>query len=84
MDEKRIAVTLANGRSHILKLPEGLAPQDAVKIVRGEPAGAEWPEGNSEWLLLAQGEAWVRREAIAEVAVVDYPEDPLSDIGYNY
>ena len=84
MDERRVAVTLANGRSHILKLPQGLAPQDAVAILRGEPTAAEWPDGGGEWLSLEQGEAWVRREAIAEVAVVDYPEDPLSDIGYNY
>ncbi len=54
------------------------------EIVRGQPNDAEWPDGTGEWLSLAQGEVWVRLEAIAEVAVVDYPEDPLSDIGYNY
>jgi hypothetical protein len=84
MDERRVAVTLANGRSHILKLPDGLAPQDAAAALRGEPGAPEWAEGAGEWLAIEQGEAWVRRGAIAEVAVVDYPEDPLSDIGYNY
>lgn len=84
MEERRVAVTLANGRSHILKLPEGLAPQDAVAVLRGVPGAPDWPDGAGEWLPLEQGEAWVRRDAIAEVAVVDFPADPLSDISYNY
>jgi hypothetical protein len=84
MDETRLAVTLANGRSHILKLPEGLAPQDAVDILRGGRADSAWPEAMSGWLPLEQGEAWIRFDAVAEVALVDYPEDPLSDVGYNY
>ena len=84
MEERRVAVTLANGRSHILKLPVGLAPQDAVAVLRGEAGDHEWPEWSGEWLPLEQGEAWIRRAAIAEVAVVDFPADPLGDIGYNY
>ena len=34
-----------------------------------------WPADDGEWLAFGHGQGWVRRDAIAEIAVVDYFAD---------
>lgn len=79
MESKRVAVTLTNGRSHLLDAPESVAPELVVAVIRRERLAAEvgWPEGDAEWLGFGNGQGWVRRESIAEIMLVDYlPEEP--------
>lgn len=85
-DEKRVAVTLVNGRSHILRIPEDLTADEAGEALVGVRAADElgWSEANGEWLQSERGGVWVRKSAIAEIAVVDYPEDPSEAIGLGY
>jgi hypothetical protein len=74
----RLAVTLTNGRSHVLRLPEDVAAEDAADVLRGGRTGAEvgWPDGDAEWLRFDQGEGWVHRSAIAELELVSWYEEP--------
>ena len=79
METKRVAVTLTNGRSHAVDLPEGVAAEDATAVLRGERSGSEagWPDGDSDWVSFGNGQGWVRRDEIAEITVVDYfPDEP--------
>jgi hypothetical protein len=76
-DDKRVAVTLVNGRSHVVDLPENVAPGDAAAAIRGDRSAGElgWPEGDGAWLAFGNGQGWVRRESIAEVMLVEYFPD---------
>ena len=75
---KRLSVTLSNGRAHTLRLPADLDPRIAAEVLCGIRSAKEagWPEGAGEWLPFDEGDGWVRREAIAEVAIVDWAETP--------
>ena len=75
---KRVSVTLLNGRAHVLKLPEGVDVRAAAESLCGlrDPGEAGWPDGSGEWLPFDDGDGWLRRSAIAEVAVVDWVETP--------
>lgn len=77
MDSRKVAVTLANGRSHLVDVPADVAPDEAAAIIRGErtPAEVGWPAGGEDWLAFGNGQGWVRRESIAEIALVDYIPD---------
>jgi hypothetical protein len=77
MDDKRVAVTLTNGRSHVLDLPEDVTAQDAAAVIRGQRAGSEvgWDEGSGEWLPFGNGYGWAHRSAVAEIMIVDYVSD---------
>lgn len=85
-DERRIAVTLVNGRSHILRLPAEVELEAASEVLTGRRQAAElgWEEADREWLPTERGDVWVRQTAIVEVAVVDYPEDPSTALAYQY
>jgi hypothetical protein len=85
-DDRRIAVTLVNGRSHILQIPPELAAEDAGAALTGRREASElgWEEAEREWLPAERGGTWVRKSAIVEVAVVDYPEDPSTALAYQY
>ena len=85
MDDVRVAVTLNNGRSHILRIPEGVTARDLASALRGVTVATDlkWDD-DDEWLELERGDAWVRRDAVAELAIVDYPDDPSTAIGYQY
>jgi hypothetical protein len=85
-DEQRVAVTLFNGRSHILRLPPEVAAEDAGAALTGRRPGSEvgWAEADEEWLAAEQAGVWVRKSAIIEVAVVDYPDDPSVALTYGY
>jgi hypothetical protein len=79
METTRLAVTLTNGRSHAIDLPEGIAAEDAAAVLRGARTGSEigWPDGDAEWISFGNGQGWVRRETIAELALVEYfPDEP--------
>ena len=75
---KRLSVTLTNGRAHVLQLPSAVDATAAAEVLCGirSPAEAGWPEGANDWLPFEEGGGWVRREAIVEVAVVDWAETP--------
>jgi hypothetical protein len=85
-DEQRVAVTLFNGRSHILRLPPEVAAEHAGEALIGRRSGSEvgWGEADEEWLPAEQAGVWIRKSAIVEVAVVDYPDDPSVALGYQY
>jgi hypothetical protein len=85
-DEKRVAVTLVNGRSHILRIPEDVTAVEASEALAGVRAADElgWEGANAEWLPAERGDVWVRKSAIAEIAVIDYPEDPSEALGLGY
>jgi hypothetical protein len=70
---KRLSVTLTNGRGHMLLLPESVDVREAADVLCGIRSGSEigWPEGDGTWLRFDEGDGWLRRDAIAEVAVVD-------------
>ncbi len=74
MEGQRVAVTLVNARSHVVDVPEDVDPAVAAAVLRGEQSGADsgWAAGDSEWLSYGNGQGWIRRDAIAEIAVVDY------------
>jgi hypothetical protein len=74
VEGQRVAVTLVNARSHVVDVPEDVDAATAAAVLRGERSGAEvgWAVGESEWLSFGNGQGWVRRDAIAEIAVVDY------------
>ena len=80
---RRLTVTLGNGRSHILLLPEGVDPDAAGEALSGlrSPAEVGWPEGAADWLRFDEGAGWVRRTAIAEVVVVDWIEQSTENYG---
>jgi hypothetical protein len=82
MVSKRLSVTLLNGRSHILLLPEDLDPMEAASSLCGLGSVDEvsWP-GEAVWLPYDEGTGWLRRDAIAEVAVVDWAETPTELYG---
>lgn len=82
MVTKRLSVTLVNGRSHILLLPEDLDPMDAALALCGfdSEVDAGWP-GDAAWLSFDEGTGWLRRDAITEVAVVDWAETPTEIYG---
>jgi hypothetical protein len=77
MADKRIAVTLTSGRSHVLDLPDELAAEDAAAVIRGDRPGREldWELGDGEWLRYGNGFGWVRKSTIAEITLVDYSAD---------
>ena len=78
-DEKRVAVTLVNGRSHVVDLPDTVTPSDAAAVIRGDRSASDlgWPEGDSAWLAFGNGQGWVRKDSIAEVMLVEYfPDEP--------
>ena len=77
---KRVSVVLANGRSHVLRLPEGMDAHAAAEALCGlrSAQDAGWPDGIGEWLQCDAGEGWVRRDAIAEVSVVDWVDTPTA------
>jgi hypothetical protein len=76
-EDKRVAVTLTNARSHVLDLPAEVAAVDAAAVIRGERPGREinWEAGDGEWLPFGNGVGWVRKRTIAEIALVDYSGD---------
>ena len=76
MADQRLAITLVNGRSHSLALPEDVDPNDAVDVLLGRRKGDElgWPAGDEDWLATQDGTGWVRRDAVVEAVVVDWPE----------
>jgi hypothetical protein len=76
MAERRLAVTLLNGRSHSIALADDVDPDDALDVLRGRRTGAEigWPDGDAEWLPSQDGMGWIRRDAVVEAVVVDWPE----------
>ena len=75
--QRRVAVILNNGRSHVLALPAGITAEEAAAVLVGEPHDADvsWPAEGAEWLRLQFGTGWVHRGAIAEIQVVDYADD---------
>jgi hypothetical protein len=75
---KRVSVVLANGRAHVLRLPEGVDAYAAAEALCGlrSPHDVGWADGIGEWLQCEAGEGWVRRDAIAEVSVVDWVDTP--------
>jgi hypothetical protein len=75
---KRLSVTLSNGRAHVLQLPSAVDVMAAAEVLCGVRSAAEagWAEGANDWLPFEEGGGWVRREAIVEVAVVDWLETP--------
>jgi len=77
MNGKRIAVTLTNGRSHVLDLPDEVAAADAVAVIRGERHGSEiqWDQGDGEWLSFGAGFGWVRKSEVAEISLVEHTAD---------
>jgi hypothetical protein len=85
-DERRIAVTLVNGRSHILQLPAGLEVEAASEALtcRRQAGELGWEEAERDWLPTERGGVWVRKSAIVEIAVVDYPEDPSAALTFQY
>ena len=79
MESKRVAVTLTNGRSHLVDAPASVAPEDVAAVIRGEATATDvgWPEGEAGWLSFGNGQGWVRQEQVAEIMLVDYlPEEP--------
>jgi hypothetical protein len=79
LEEKRVAITLTNGRSHVLDVPDGVPVEDAAAVIRGERNGSEvgWEQGDGDWLPFGNGFGWAHRSAVAEIAIVDYaPEEP--------
>jgi hypothetical protein len=74
--EKKLAVTLSNGRSHVLQLPQDVDPRVAAEALCGLRSAAEagWLEADGEWLPFEQGEGWLRRSAISEIAIVEWVE----------
>ncbi len=81
MNEKRIAVTLTNGRSHVLDLPKEVVAVDAVAVIRGERPGSEigWELGDGEWLPFGSGTGWVSKRTVAEIALVDFSGDYIDE-----
>jgi hypothetical protein len=79
MGDKRVAVTLSNGRSHVLDLPEGVAAVDAVTVIRGDRSGGEmgWELGDGEWLPSGTGAGWVRKRSVVEVTLVDFADESI-------
>lgn len=79
MGEKRVAVTLTNGRSHVLDLPDGVAAVDAVTVIRGDRPGGElgWELGDGEWLPFGTGAGWVRKRSVVEVTLVDFADESV-------
>ena len=75
---KRLSVTLTNGRGHMLLLPDSIDAHEAAAVLCGIRSGSEigWPEGEATWLRFDEGDGWLRRDAIAEVAVVDWVQAP--------
>jgi hypothetical protein len=75
---QRLSVTLTNGRAHVLRLPEGVEAKAAADVLCGLHSAAEagWSEGAGDWLPFDEGDGWIRRDAIVEVAVVDWVETP--------
>jgi hypothetical protein len=75
---KRLSVTLANGRAHVLQLPTGVEAATAAEVLCGIRSASEagWADGSADWLPYEEGSGWVRRDAIVEVAVVDWVEAP--------
>ena len=86
MDGKRIAVTLTNGRSQVLDLPDGVVTADAVAVIRGERRGSEigWDQGDSEWLPFGSGFGWVSKNAVAEISIVEYTAEEEIHIDHPY
>jgi hypothetical protein len=82
MVSKRLSVTLLNGRSHILRLPDDVDPMRAASSLcgLGSTDDVGWP-GEAIWLPYDEGTGWLRRDAIAEVAVVDWAETPTELYG---
>ena len=56
-DDRRIAVTLINGRSHILQLPEEVEVEAASEALTGrrQPAELGWNDAERDWLPTEQG-----------------------------
>lgn len=79
-------MTLDNGRSHILRLPTEVGVDAATRALTGRvPAGElGWEDAEREWLPTERGGVWVRKSAIVEIAVVDYPEDPSAALTFSY
>jgi hypothetical protein len=77
MSDKRIAVTLTNGRSHVLDLPDEISAADAAAVIRGERPGSEigWEQGDGDWLPFGTGFGWVSKSAVAEISLVEYTAD---------
>jgi hypothetical protein len=75
---KRLSVTLINGRAHVLRLPPAVEAATAAEVLCGIRSAAEagWADGSADWLPYEEGGGWVRRDAIVEVAVVDWVETP--------
>ena len=83
MESKRVAVTLTNGRSHLVDAPASVAPEDVAAVIRGEAAATDvgWPEGEAGWLSFGNGQGWVRQEQVAEIMLVDTsPRSPRTSI----
>jgi hypothetical protein len=78
MLEKRLAVTLNNGRSHILDVPGNVGVQAVAAALVGETNGSDliWDGADREWLRVDQGLGWVRRSAIVEVTIIDFADEP--------
>jgi hypothetical protein len=76
MAEQRLVVTLLNGRSHPLELPADVDPHDGLVVLRGGRPASEvgWADGDGAWLATKDGGGWVRRDAVVEAVVVDWPE----------
>jgi hypothetical protein len=77
MDELRVAVTLTNGRSHVLDLPDEVTAEDAAAVLRGERPGSEigWELGDGDWLPFGTGTGWVCKRTVAEITLVDFSGD---------
>ena len=80
---KRLSVTLNNGRAHLLRVPDDVDVKAAAEVLCGlRPASdLAWPDGAEEWLPFDEGDGWVRRDSIVEVAVVDFVETPTEIYG---
>jgi hypothetical protein len=77
--DRKLAVVLTNGRSHVIDVPEGVAVEDAAAVMRGAREGGDvgWEEGAGDWLPYGNGFGWIHRRAVAEITIVDYaPEEP--------
>jgi hypothetical protein len=86
MNDKRIAVTLVNGRSHVLDLPDEVAAADAVAVIRGERSGSEigWDQGDGDWLSFGAGFGWARKSTVAEIALVEFTTDQEAYVDRTY
>ena len=74
---RRVAVTLSNGRSHVLRLPEDVAAEQAAEVLCGLLRGSDigWPEGDRAVVPTDGGQGWVLRAHVAEFALVEFADE---------